>query len=116
MIAHQAFYPITTMCRVLEVSTSGYYAWLKRLPSERERTDAELLVQIRRFHERSDGTYGVPRIYEDLTEEDVRVGPIGVHWRMVNGYLTEIQVNYVGLRTPPTDVLRVGIVCTGSDP
>ena len=73
-MAHQAEYPIATMCRVLGVSTSGYYAWLKRSPSQRERTDAELLGQIRRFHERSDGTYGVPRIYEDLVEEGVRIG------------------------------------------
>ena len=75
MKAHQAVYPIATMCRVLEVSTSGYYAWLKRPPSERKRTDAELLERIQRFHERSDGTYGVPRIHEDLIEEDIPVGP-----------------------------------------
>jgi len=62
------------MCRVLEVSTSGYYAWLKRAPSERELTDAELLVRIRQFHERSDRTYGAPRIREDLIEAGIRVG------------------------------------------
>ncbi len=63
------------MCRVLEVSTSGYYAWLKRPLSERQRTDVDLLVRIKRFHERSDGTYGVPRIHEDLIEAGIRVGP-----------------------------------------
>ena len=74
MKAHRALYPITTMCHVLEVSTSGYYQWIKRAPSERELTDAELLVRIRQFHERSDRTYGMPRIHEDLIEAGLRVG------------------------------------------
>jgi len=62
------------MCRVLGVSTSGYYAWLKRLPSARAGTDGGLLDQIKAFHKRSDGTYGVPRIHEDLREAGFRVG------------------------------------------
>lgn len=71
---HQAFYPVTTMCRVLEVSTSGYYAWRKREPSKRARKDADLLVRIRASHKRSRGTYGAPRINEDLKAEKIRVG------------------------------------------
>ncbi len=74
MKAHQAVYRVATMCRVLEVSTSGYYVWLKRPPSERDRTDAELLGRIQQFYERSDGTYGVPRIRKDLFEAGIRVG------------------------------------------
>ncbi len=71
---HQAFYPVTTMCRVLEVSTSGYYAWRKREPSKRARKDANLLVRIRAYHKESRGTYGAPRIHEDLIAEGIRVG------------------------------------------
>jgi len=67
-------YPIATMCRVLGVSTSGYYAWLRREPSERSRQDAELTEQIRAIHARSDGTYGVPRVHAELGAEGVRVG------------------------------------------
>ena len=37
---HRQDYPISTMCRVLEVSVSGYYAWLKRAPSRRSQEDA----------------------------------------------------------------------------
>jgi putative transposase len=72
--ANQASYPIAMMCRLLEVSTSGYYAWLKRPPSMRSREDTILLERIRWFHTRSRGTYGAPRIHLDLREAGVRVG------------------------------------------
>ena len=67
-------YPIATMCRVLGVSTSGYYAWLSRGPSRRSLKDAELTERIRAIHARSDGTYGVPRVHAELVDEGVRVG------------------------------------------
>lgn len=59
-------YPIQTMCRVLEVSRSGYYEWLKREPSARSKANAALLETIKVIHEESDGTYGAPRIHADL--------------------------------------------------
>jgi putative transposase len=62
------------MCRVLEVSTSGYYAWRKRPASKRAQEDAVLLRQIRTAHAASDGTYGVPRIHAELAAAEVRVG------------------------------------------
>jgi putative transposase len=62
-------YPVVTQCRVLEVSTSGYYAWLKRLPSPRSVSNGDLLERIKGWHERSDGTYGAPRIHQDLVED-----------------------------------------------
>jgi putative transposase len=72
--ANQANYPIATMCRVLGVSTSGYYAWLKRQPSLRSRDDAVLTNRIRLIHLRSRGTYGAPRIHAELCDEGVHVG------------------------------------------
>jgi transposase-like protein len=66
--ANQATFPIATVCRVLGVSESGFYAWLQRAPSARRQRDAELLVAIRASHARSDGTYGAPRVREDLRE------------------------------------------------
>jgi putative transposase len=65
---------VATMCRVLEVSTSGYYAWRKRPASKRAQEDAVLLRQIRTAHAASDGTYGAPRIYAELVEAGVAVG------------------------------------------
>jgi putative transposase len=62
------------MCRVLDVSTSGYYAWRKRAPSRRARDDAALTEHIREIHQWSRGTYGVPRIYSELTERGIQVG------------------------------------------
>ena len=56
------------MCRVLEVSRSGYYAWLKREPSARAQANAELLEAIEEIHAESDGTYGAPRIHAELQD------------------------------------------------
>jgi len=73
MKANQAAHSIATLCRVLGVSASGYYAWQHRAASERTIDDATLLEQIRRFHRASRGTYGAPRILRDLREAGVRV-------------------------------------------
>ena len=61
------------MCRVLGVSRSGYYAWLKRAPSARAEEDERLKVRIDEIHEQSRGTYGVPRIHIELKDADERV-------------------------------------------
>lgn len=62
------------MCKVLMVSTSGYYAWRKRAPSKRAQEDAKLTKRIREIHQRSKGTYGAPRIHAELEAAGVRVG------------------------------------------
>ncbi len=62
------------MSRVLGVSTSGFYGWRKRPKSARARTDAELRLRIQAIHERSRGTYGVPRIHAELAAAGVRLG------------------------------------------
>jgi putative transposase len=73
MRANQAAYEVTTMCRALGVSASGFYAWCDRPPSARAIANEKLLERIRSFHAISDGTYGVPRIYEDFLEEGTHV-------------------------------------------
>ena len=67
-------YAIATMCRVLAVSTSGYYAWRIRPRSARSRADEELSLRIRAIHQRSRATYGAPRIHAELAAAGVRIG------------------------------------------
>jgi putative transposase len=62
------------MCRVLEVSTSGYYAWLVRPPSKRAQGDELLTARIRAIWERSRQSYGAPRVHDELKEQGERVG------------------------------------------
>jgi transposase InsO family protein len=63
------------MCRVLDVAPAGYYAWRTRSsPCERAIADERLLLNIRVSYAASDGTYGAPRVLEDLRDEGLRVG------------------------------------------
>ncbi len=71
---HQARFPVAALCRVLQVSHSGYYAWAKRPQSARAQRDALLVPQIIASHERSDSTYGSPRILGDLQDAGEFVG------------------------------------------
>lgn len=57
---------VAVACRVLRVSTSGYYEWRDRAPSARARADAELSAQIVEIHTMSRGTYGAPRVHTEL--------------------------------------------------
>ena len=91
-------YPVATMCRVLRVSPSGFYAWRKRGPSKRAKRDAAVAAKIRVFHERSDGTYGAPRIHEDLIEDGERVSRKRVARLMREGGLVGVS-RRKGVRT-----------------
>jgi putative transposase len=62
------------MCRLLGVSTSGFYAWRGRKASARKRANETLTQKIRAFYVRSRGTYGSPRIHRDLVEAGMHVG------------------------------------------
>lgn len=52
------------MCKVLDVSSSGYYAWRGRPPSAREMANRELTEKIKTEFKKSGETYGSPRIYQ----------------------------------------------------
>lgn len=62
------------MCRVLEVSTSGFYAWLSRPPSARSIEDRILTEMIKTYHKASFESYGAPRIHADLKDDGIRIG------------------------------------------
>jgi len=71
--ANQANAPVQAMCRVLNVSPSGFYAWLDRLPSKRSIEDAVLVERIRSIHADSDATYGMPRVRAELIDQGVKI-------------------------------------------
>ena len=74
MKAHQAEFPIQRMCHLLGVSTSGYYAWLNRPPSDRAVQNKAQTDLIRQIHTDSRGTYGAPRVYQELLGQGVCIG------------------------------------------
>ena len=65
---HKGEYSVQTMCRVLEVAPSGYYAWLQQPICSRAMEDARLLRLIRKSFVASHGIYGAPRVFLDLRE------------------------------------------------
>ena len=71
---HASQYPVTVLCRVLEVGRSGFYAWRARGPSAHTTRDRELGVQIQTVFVASRHTYGSPRIHAELAADGVTVG------------------------------------------
>ena len=71
--ASEVAFPISTMCRVLGVTKSGYYAWVKRPKPARAKSDAQLAAQVAAVHQRSRETYGSPRVYRELKARGVNV-------------------------------------------
>jgi putative transposase len=65
--------PVHTMCRVFNVSASGYYDWLHRAPSPRAMANAVLVERIRVVHTESDGTYGRARVCAELRDQGMVV-------------------------------------------
>jgi putative transposase len=73
--ANQAHHEVATMCRVLGVSTSGFYAWSERPLSKRAREDIALTAKIHEIHRWSRGAYGAPNIHAELADtHGIKVG------------------------------------------
>ena len=98
------------MCRVLGVSRSGFHAWERRGPCERDVADARLLDRIRQMHTRSRNSYGSRRIFLDLRDQGIRVGKKRVERLMRIAGLS----GYVKRRKGKTTI-RVQGVRAGSD-
>jgi putative transposase len=64
--AEKASFPIAAMCRVLGVTRQGYYAFVGRPASARQRAEAELCTQVRQIFDESRATYGSPRVLHEL--------------------------------------------------
>ena len=72
-MANQADLPVRTMCRVLGVSASGFYAWRERAPSQRSIANAVMTERIRQIHRDSYESYGMPRVRAELIEQGVSI-------------------------------------------
>lgn len=70
----RSVFVLERMCRVLEVSRSGYYRWKKQVISKRQQDNEYMLMQISESHRQSHGTYGSPRIYRDIRAEGIVCG------------------------------------------
>ena len=70
---HTALFEVSIMLRVLGVSKSGFYTWLKRLTSPRAKLNTVLLEEIKAVHEASRGSYGSPRVAAALRRSGARV-------------------------------------------
>ena len=66
--------PIFRLCRLLQVSVSGFYAWRNRGPSQRQLDDMVLLAHVRAAFRRSRESYGAERVHHELTENGIEVG------------------------------------------
>jgi putative transposase len=71
--AHRYQYSIAALCRNLEASKAGYYAWRKRALSKRALYDEQLRLDIQKSHERSGRRYGRPNIHADLKDAGIRI-------------------------------------------
>ena len=67
---HRMVWPVTWLCEALDVSRSGFHAWLTRSPSKRTLEDESLIALIRRSFLGSDRTYGARRVWHDVLAEE----------------------------------------------
>jgi putative transposase len=72
---HRGEFEVRLMCRVLEVSPSGYYASRKRPSSWHALIDEVLMARVRIIHEESNATYGAPRVHRELQAEGLPASP-----------------------------------------
>jgi putative transposase len=70
----KAEYPISLLCRSLGVSRSGFHAWERRAPSDRDLADVWLSERIVEIHSESRQTYGARRVHRALRHRGLRVG------------------------------------------
>jgi putative transposase len=113
--AKRAEHSIQIMCRVLEVSRSGFHAWASREPSARAVCDDALSERIAEIHAESGKTYGSPRVHAELRlEDDVHVGRKRVERLMRGAGLSgqvkrrrgNTTIRVQGVRTAPDLVER----------
>ncbi len=106
--AEKAKHSITALCRVLEVSRSGFHAWASRRPSARAVEDARLLERIEAIYTANRGVYGSPRIHAELVlAEGERVGRKRIERLMRGAKISGLQPRKQGRTTIRVPGVRV---------
>jgi putative transposase len=105
MAEHHGQFRLSSMCRVLRIQRSGYYAWKTHPKSSRTLADETLLVGIRKSFEDSQGIYGSPRVHCDLREAGIAYGEKRVARLMRQAQLRSVR----GYKRPR---YRVGMPAT----
>lgn len=120
--AERTSFPVQFMCRMLEVSRSGYYGWRDRPPSRRSRENAALTERVREIHRRSRETYGSPRVHAELRALGTRCGRKRVARLMHQAGLRgctrgrgKRTTRRSGRAVPANDLLRRSFVATEMD-
>ena len=120
--AERTRFPVQFMCRMLEVSRSGYYGWRDRPPSKRSRENAALTEKVREIHRRSRETYGSPRVHAELRALGTRCGRKRVARLMRKAGLRgctrgrgKRTTRRSGRAVPANDLLRSSFVATERD-
>lgn len=72
---HRKEHKVVVMCKLMNVSPSGFYGWASRPTSERTRKHQRLATKLKAFYAASYGTYGSPRLYADLNEDGEQTSP-----------------------------------------
>lgn len=106
--AKKAEHSISTMCRILDVSRSGFHAWEKRAPSARQFEDERLLERIREIHDGNRRVYGSPRIHAELVMGDgERIGRKRVERLMRHAGLSGLVARKHGRTTVRVPGVRI---------
>jgi putative transposase len=71
---HRSIWPVAWLCSALDVSRSGFHAWLNRAPSKRARADEEIGAKVRASFVGSERTYGARRVWRDVLADGVDCG------------------------------------------
>lgn len=95
-------YPLAVLCRVLDVSTSGYHAWLTRQPSSRAPARERLKVAVQAAHQTTRGTYGAVRLQRELAADGFRAS-LGVVKRVRRDLGVRCVQQKKGFRVVTTD-------------
>ena len=81
MKQHRKSYPVRVMCRVLDVTHSGFYVWLNAVPSQRKMADLAHVTAVKAAHEQTRKTYGTRRLHKELQDQGHEIS----QWNMTKG-------------------------------